>query len=161
MRFRDAVRTARPPVDRAFRAGKQALQRRHRDRVTCTESRRLTGSIALDDALEREPEHADQPRWDYGLGYRPASGPERVVWVEVHKATTHEVDAVLRKLRWLKAWLSSEGGQLQRMTDNAADGDERFVWLASAGVKIRSGTPQMLRLNASGIGRVRRHLSLP
>ena len=161
MGFRSAVRAARPPVNGAYRLGKQALEKRHRGHVTCEDPRRLTGSIFLDRALAQEPRHANASRWDYGLGYRPARGPEQAVWVEVHSATTREVGTVLRKLKWLRDWLNGEAGQLLRMTNNAAARDERFVWIASAGVHIPSGSRQARQLSASGIGRVRGHLSLP
>ena len=161
MRFREAVRDAPPPVNDAYREGKQALERRHRGHVTCQDPRRLTGSIFLDLALAKEPEHANASRWDYGLGYRPATGPEQAVWVEVHSATTREVGTVLRKLKWLQDWLNSEAEQLLRMTNNAAARDQRFVWVASRGVNIPRGSRQARQLNASGIGRVRGCLSLP
>lgn len=161
MGFREAVRDAQPPVDGAYREGKQALEEQHRGRVTCVSPGRLTGSIFLDLALAREPGHANESRWDYGLGYRPPTGPEQAVWIEVHPATTREVGRVLEKLRWLKDWLNGEAEQLLRMTNNATVRDKRFVWMASNGVKIPRGSRQARLLNKNGIGRVRRHLSLP
>ena len=74
MTFKEAVEDAPPPVNGAYREGKQALEHRHRGHVTCTDPRRLTGSIFLDLALAQEPNHANAPRWDYGLGYKPAGG---------------------------------------------------------------------------------------
>ena len=167
MTFREAVEDAPPPVNGAYRAGIQALEpgiqaleRRHRERVTCGDSRRLTGSIDLDKALEREPGYANAARWDYGVGYRPRNGPEQAVWVEVHSATTREVSAVLRKLQGLRDWLNGNAAQLMRMTNASAE-DRRYVWIASASVRIPGNSPQARLLNMSGIGRVRRHLALP
>ena len=160
MTFREAVEDAPPPLNGAYREGIQALEHRHRGRVTCGDSRRLTGSIDLDKALAREPYHAKAPRWDYGVGYRPKNGPEQAVWVAVHSATTKEVSAVLRKLEWLRDWLNGDAEQLRRMTNAAAE-DRRFVWIASANVRIPRNSPQARRLSASGIGKVARHLSLP
>ena len=160
MTFREAVEDTPPPVNGAYRAGIQALERRHRGHVTCEDSRRLTGSIDLDKALEREPGYANAPRWDYGVGYKPRNGREQAVWVEVHSATTKEVSAVLRKLQWLRDWLNGNAEQLMRMTNASAKGC-RYVWIASASVKIPGNSPQARLLNTSGIGKVRRHLSLP
>ncbi len=160
MSFRDAVKDASPPVNGAYREGIQALEHRHRRHVTCGDPRRLSGSVDLDEALAREPEHASAPRWDYGIGYKPENGPEQVMWIGVHSATTREVSAVLRKLRWLRKWLKSDAERLLRMT-NATAKDRRYVWIASAGVRIPENSPQARQLNASGIGKVLRHLSLP
>lgn len=160
MSFEEAVRAAPVPVSGAYCPGKQALENRHRKLVSCEDSRRLTGSINLDLALEREPDHAEAPRWDYGLGYRPVGGREQAVWVEVHSATTKEVSRVLKKLRWLRDWLNAEDGQLKRMTDRT-NSDLRFVWIASAGVHISRNSPQSRQLSQSAIRRVRQTLSLP
>lgn len=56
------------PVNQAYRPGKQALEKRHRSLVTCSDTQRLTGSIDLDATLAQEPDYANQPRWDYGIG---------------------------------------------------------------------------------------------
>lgn len=159
MTFEEAVIAAPHPVNRAYRPGKQALENRHRNRVTCAEPRRLTGSVDLDTALKQVARHAQAPRWDYGLGYRPASGAERVVWVEVHSATTKEVSAVLRKLQWLRDWLNGDAEQLSKLT-NLSCSDVRFVWIASAGVKIPRNSPQARQLSLSAIGKVREQLQL-
>ena len=159
MTFEKAVRNAPHPVNGAYRSGIQTLENRHRDRVSCADSRRLTGSINLDSALAKQPGHADRPRWDYGLGYRPANGREQAIWVEIHSATTNEVSAVLRKLQWLRAWLSADAEHLKQLTD-IADADFRFVWVASAGVRINRNSRQYRQLSQSGI-RLRKSLRLP
>ena len=161
MSFKRAVQAEPPPVNGAYRPGKQALENRHRNLVTCEDTRRLTGSIDLDSALARQPRYASAARWDYGLGYRPpAARREQAVWIEVHSATTGEVSAVLRKLQWLRDWLNDGAGRLKRMTDRA-DSDIRFVWIASNGDHIPRNSPQARRLSKSAIQRPRRRLSLP
>ena len=160
MTFKKAVEAAPPPVNLAYCPGKQALENRHRGLVTCTDSRRLTGSIYLDSALAQEPGYTDKPRWDYSLGYKPQNGREHAVWVEVHSATTKEVSAVLKKLQWLRDWLNSEAEQLRLMTDFAKN-DIRFVWIASSSVKILQNSPQARRLSQSGIRGVKKCLKLP
>ena len=118
MAFRNAFSAARPPLDHEYNVGKRALERRHGILVVCNDPTRLTGSIFLNFALAQFPEHAQAPRWDYGLGYKPqANAEEQAVWIEVHSATTREVGAVLRKLKWLQDWLNSDAVQLKQMTN--------------------------------------------
>ena len=151
MSFKRAVQAEPHPVKGAYRAGKQALENRHRRLVTCKDPRRLTGSINLDSALAGQSDYANAARWDYGLGYRPeAKRREQAIWIEVHPATTSEVDAVLGKLRWLQDWLNVGAGCLKRMTDRA-DSKIRFVWIASAGVNIPQNSPKARLLRESGI----------
>ena len=161
MSFKRAVQAEPPPVNGAYRTGKQALEKRHRRLVDCKDPQRLTGSIDLDSALAGQPGYANAARWDYGLGYRPAAERrEQAVWIEVHSATTKEVAAVLRKLRWLQDWLNAGAGRLKRMTDRA-NSDIRFVWIASAGVNIPRNSRQARQLSQSAIQKPRKRLSLP
>ena len=159
MTFRQGVESAPPPVNSAYRTGKQALENRHRSKVTCADPQRLTGSIYLDSALARQPGYANAPRWDYGLGYRPRNGQEQTVWVEVHPAKTDEVSSVLRKRQWLRDWLNANATLLKQLTDRAAE-DIRFVWIASSGVKIPKNSQQFRQLSRSGV-RLKSRLALP
>ena len=152
------VQAEPPPVNGVYRTGKQALENRRRELVTCKDPRRLTGSINPDSVLARQPDHANATRWDYGLGYRPTrKGREQAIWIEVHSATTGEVSAVLRKLQWLQDWSNNRAGCLKRMTDHA-DSNNRFVWIASVGVNISPNSPQARRLSQSAIRRSRKQL---
>lgn len=110
MNFRQAVLVSPPVIGNAFRPGKQALNS-HSTKVVCADERRITGSIDLDTALQQDQEHAQAPRWDYGLGYRPPNGSrEFAIWAEVHSAFTGEVRAVVRKLGWLKDYVAGQCG---------------------------------------------------
>ena len=161
MTFGQAVKSAPPPVDDAYRNGIQALKKAHRKHVECSDANRLTGSIDLDGALQQVPKYANASRWDYGIGYKPRNGPEQAVWVEVHSANTSEVSVVLKKLQWLRDWLNEDENEQLRQITNAAAEDIRFVWVASHRVNIPKNTPQFRQLNKSGIGKVIRKLSLP
>ena len=161
MSFERAVQAEPPPVNGAYRPGKQALENRHKNLVTCEDPRRLTGSIDLDSALAGQPGYANAARWDYGLGYRPPTEKrEQAVWIEVHSATTGEVSAVLKKLQWLKDWLNAGAGRLRQMTD-LADPGIRFVWIASNGVNIPPNSRQARQLNQKAIPKPMKRLSLP
>ena len=159
MSFKAAVRAAPAPVSSAWRPGKRALANVHRSRIECTDPRRLTGSIALDAALAHEVDHANEPRWDYGLGYRPSRGSERAVWVEVHPAATTNVGEIIDKLHWLRRWLGDEARELESLT--VTDGHSRpFVWIATGGVHIPPNSPQARRLSSQGLGMPRKLLRL-
>lgn len=160
MKFRDAVGQAEHPVNTACKPGKKALERKHRNLVNCEEPQRITGSVNLDAALASLRKYASEPRWDYGLGYIPEDGRECALWVEVHTATTREVSAVLRKLRWLEQWLNSSADDLRKLTDSA-DEKNRFVWIASNGVHIPPNSRQARELNRSAIRKPRKTLNLP
>ena len=160
MSFRAAVRAAPAPVGEAYRDGKRALAGAHRSRVTCADARRLTGSIDLDSALANEGEYASEPRWDYGIGYRPDGAGERALWIEVHPADTSQVRQVVKKLHWLRTWLGDDGRELASLT--VADrGVPPFVWIATRGVHIPRNSRQARLLRQEGLGMPRKALDLP
>ena len=160
MNFKEAVRAAPAPVNRAYRSGKQALSRSYRTRVTCVDPRRLTGSIDLDSTLAGEREHSNEPRWDYGIGYKPTRAAERAIWIEVHSASTKNVGEVIGKLTWLRTWLRDVAPHLKSLTV----ADVRvppFVWIATGGVRIPRNSPQARRLSTEGLSMPRKVLQLP
>lgn len=161
MNFKLAVRNAGGRVDAAYRAGKQALAAAHALQVVCADTKRISGSIDLDSALAALPVHAQSPRWDYGLGYRPPTGKEVAVWVEVHSASTGEVGAVLRKLAWLKSFLKNECHDLWQLTTAACDHREPYVWVASGAVHINKNSRQARQMSAAGISWPKSRLRLP
>jgi ligand-binding sensor domain-containing protein len=88
----------------SLKTGLQALAA-HSTRVKARNGTRVVKSIDLDNALKSS--HPNSPRWDYGISI--TRGPlAHVAWVEVHTATSKEVDSVIRKLRWLHEWLNSK-----------------------------------------------------
>ncbi len=146
MGFKQAV-AATEGLEDAYRPGLNALRSADRHRIDCANTRRLSGSVNLDEALADS--HPNDPRWDYGIGVRQAKGPERVVWAEVHPAATNNVKEVLKKRDWLKRWLAESARRLKGMP---AD----FFWIASGSVAIPRHTPQFRKLAASGIQLTRR-----
>jgi hypothetical protein len=137
--------------------GKRALRRPHRRKIDCGDESRWTGSVALDEALAAQPEHAQEHRWDYGLGFARSQRRERALWVEVHPAETSEVAVVLRKLQWLKTYLQASCPALWRLTLEGGEA-ERFFWVASGRTNIPSTSPQYRRLRAAGLAPPRSHL---
>jgi hypothetical protein len=109
----------------ALRDGLQAVRAKDRQRITCRDGRLLTGSVDVDQTME--PSHPDANRWDYGIGV--TNDTERIVWVEIHPASSLHVEEVIAKLRWLRGWLKSEAPLLHKF---AAE----FVWVASGKVAL-------------------------
>lgn len=122
MTFREAVE-ATAGLAGAFCEGLQAVEPRDRARLDIEDTRRLRGSVYLDQCLPGA-------RWDYGIAYQEASRTI-VYWVEVHGATDAKWADVLAKLDWLKGWLKSEGRLL------APDHfPPRYCWVASGSYRL-------------------------
>lgn len=153
MRFQDAVATV-SDLSGAYCSGLQALRERDRNRIDCNETRRLTGSVNVEDALRGKLPHA--PLWDYGVGWKAKNG-DQSVWVEVHDANSLHVANVIKKAKWLRGWLRENGATLMGMT-RRSDG---YVWIASGRVVFQKNSPQARQLAASGVSFPRERPSLP
>jgi hypothetical protein len=158
--FANAVAAAPQPVAASLQKGKQALSNTHRPQVQCKDEARWTGSIELDEALKKEPDHATASRWDYGLGYKAPDGLESALWVEVHPAETGEVPAVIKKLTWLKGYLPTSCPELWALTRKTPE-KLRFVWVASGRFAILPNSPQMRALRPAGLDPPVRRLLVP
>jgi hypothetical protein len=88
--------------------------------------------------------HPEDPRWDYAIGLHRAREAERVMWVEVHPATSRGAEEVRKKHSWLAHWLKSSAPLLDSMP-------ARFHWVASGKVAIPRNSPHLKRLAAQGI----------
>jgi hypothetical protein len=135
-------------LDGALRKGLQALGPNSK-RVTVAKPRKAVHSIALDELLKSQ--YPNDPRWDYGIGLKE-NEVERIAWVEVHPATSSEVDAALQKRAWLKTWLAQHA-------DHCDKTPATFHWVATdAGVHI--DTARRRRLSAAGLKMPQSHLRL-
>jgi len=150
MHFKEAVR-ATEGLQQAYRSGLRALAKPDRRRIECRRPRDLTGSVHLDEALVHS--HTDDPRWDYAIGKRESQEDDRVVWVEVHPASSRHIRDVFDKLAWLKQWLASSARLLQQMP-------AEYVWVASGRVDLPPNSPQRRRVAAQGIRFVGERLCL-
>jgi hypothetical protein len=150
MKFKDAVIRTKG-LTGAYCPGLQALKKADRNRVECKNTRSLTGSINLDETLKDS--HAHKPRWDYGIGVKVTKRTDRAIWIEVHPASHHHIDEVLKKHRWLKRWLAFSAPLLNQI-------DAEFAWIASGKVSIPVNSPLRRKLNAQGIQFAGEHLRL-
>src|SRR5579885_1606851 len=142
MSFRKAVE-ATGSVAAHYRAGLQALPKRDADCIQCANTKRLTGSVNVDDALKATEPNA--PRWDYGIGHRRGNN-EVAIWVEVHPASSDGIKDMLSKLKWLKGWLHRKAPKLAALTQND------YYWVATdATIAITPASRQAKRLAAAGL----------
>lgn len=174
MRTKVAKKVAASPVSQFLKAvsianldtacigsGLKAIKREHRAAIKPKATRRLTGSVDMDAALSTALPH--DHRWDYGVGLLlPDKKTEIAIWIEVHPATTGEVDRILSKLNWLKARLKQYVA-LGKLTDKAKENNvQPYYWLPTdSGVHIHAHMPQARKLAARGISLPTSVLRLP
>jgi hypothetical protein len=100
------------------------------------------GSVDLDEAMRLA--FPNDPRWDYAIGISQRPDSDRVVWLEVHPASSLHVDEVLNKLRWLKGWRAKDAPELRRLPAH-------FCWVATGTVSFRRGSREEKRIAQEGI----------
>ncbi len=127
---------ATPNLTGMWKRGLQALRPEDKRHIRAADTRAITGSVDVDSALMRLPEHAQANRWDFAIGYQHEDRDEECLyWVELHTANDSQVDVVLAKLRWLLRWLNGDG--------QALDAFERdFVWVSSGSTHYTLNGPQ-------------------
>lgn len=153
MDLRDASEQI-PTLRDSWQPGLQALRAQDRAHIRAGRPQQLRGSIDVDLALRPSQPHAN--RWDFAIGYRHAgSHDDFIYWVEVHTAAEDQIPVVLRKLAWLRGWLSLEGRPLGK--DNF---DRQFIWISSGRTTFTPDSPQSRRLAQSGLKHVGRVLRI-
>jgi len=150
MRFRDAVANSNDVRD-CYRVGLQALTEGDRNRLSCQDTRRISGSLNLDAGVAQLYRNA--ARWDYGIGIKKTESADRAIWVEVHPADAHQVQRIIEKLTWLRGWLRNSAPNLMAITQ----GDSPYIWVASGRVSFQQASPQARKLSLAGIAFPRRH----
>jgi hypothetical protein len=138
MRFKNAVE-ATDDIRDCYEKGMRALGS-NSSKVKPENNRSLNGSVNLDGCVSGE--YPASPRWDYIIGYKDAA-----YFVEVHPASTSNVNEMIAKLNWLKSWLKREGTEINTIKAT----NMPFRWVASKGVGIVKDSPQALRLAKSGL----------
>ena len=150
MRFRQAVEGT-PGLQSTYRRGLQAVRTRDKRKIICRDGANVAGSVNIDAALERELPSG--PRWDYAIGMIGRSNQDRIVWIEVHPASSSDVKVVLAKLDWLTGWLAITATKLRRL-------ENKKVWLATGPVAIPKGSRQARWLASKGLRFPRSHVVL-
>ncbi|MBM4341444.1 MAG: hypothetical protein FJ110_18110 [Deltaproteobacteria bacterium] len=144
MRFQDAVAYTNDVRD-CYQAGLQAVLERDRNRLSCQDTRKISGSLNLDAAVEQL--YPNAARWDYGIGIKRTETRDEAIWVEVHSADANQVPKMIDKLAWLKNWFNDRAPNLRVITKN----DSPYVWVASGRVSFQKNSPQAKKLALAGI----------
>lgn len=143
---------ATPNLAGQWRAGLQALRPEDKPHISPETTRALTGSLDLDTALMAL--HPNANRWDFAIGYQHSNrNGEFIYWVELHTASTSQVDRVLAKLEWLRRWLKTDGATLAAFP-------REFVWISSGVTSFTLNSPQEKRFAALGLRHVGRVLRI-
>jgi hypothetical protein len=136
------VLRAAPTFGEHVEDGKGALKREHRRKVVME----ATCSIDLD--THGPSSGHGEKRWDYVLVNHDTKGHG----VEVHPATTKEVDGMIAKKRWAEGVLAREAERLATVA---------WHWVASGKVDIRKHDRARKRLAEAGIEFPREHIVIP
>lgn len=118
----------------------QAVKNSDRNKVNVTDPRKLQGSLDIDTQVQKK--YPQEPRWDYALSY-----DDKLYFFEVHPASTSEVDAVIKKLIWLKDWLKNKAPEINKLQK----GVHPYVWIQSGRYDILDSGKSGKKLAASGI----------
>ena len=132
------------PIAKCVKNGLQALEGNHSRLIIPQNSRLLKESVFLDQCLP-------DGRWDYLINY-----DDQISAVEVHPASTAEVNRMIEKVKWLKSLLNQ-----MPAVKNSLRKNKEFVWIASGNIKITATSPQARRLASSGIKPPQKNLRLP
>lgn len=135
--FKDAV-TNTPDISKGYKVGLTALGK-YSSKVTVSNTVKVEGSVDIDSTTVAL--YPRENRWDYMIGFNG-----KVIFVEVHSATTSEVDVVLKKLDWLKNWLNSKAPDLVKLR-----APEPYFWVQSKNFQILKHSPQYRRAVQKGI----------
>jgi hypothetical protein len=129
------------------------LRARDRPHVAPEDPRQLKGSADVDLALQGRQPNAH--RWDFAIGCRHSNRTKDCIyWMELHTANDREVNVVLDKLRWLRAWLAGDGKLLNHF-------ERDFIWVSSGPTSFTLGAPQLKQFAQLGLQHKGRVLRIP
>lgn len=128
-----------PSIANCFQTGLKAMGA-HATKIEVENTRLLCGSINIDECLKLK--YPQSNRWDYAICYNKS-----VYFIEVHSGHTGEVNTMLKKLQWLKDWLSSDAQVLKSI----AAKPKAFFWILSKGNHILKGSRQSKLLAQKGL----------
>jgi hypothetical protein len=141
MSFQAAVAST-PQIINCYRSGLHALAPQHRALISVRDTRGLTGSVDLDTCLSQT--RPNENRWDYCFAYK-----NEAFFVEVHPAgNMNDVETVIRKLNWLRAWLVEHAPEIYALKATSRD---PFHWLHTGYSQIVKGSRQYNLAAQNGI----------
>ena len=154
MKFQEAVENT-PNLSGHWKAGLGALRAEDKVhvRIENTSTDHLSGSVDIDKALMRLQPNAN--RWDFAIGYQHENlNEEFIYWVEFHTGSDGQIKKVLAKLEWLKAWLRTDGAELNKFP-------RYFVWAPSGTTSFTKVAPQLKLLASKGLNYTGSNFTIP
>lgn len=130
--FKEAV-TKCKEIAAAFQPGLKALGAES-CYVRAFNPQMIEGSVNIDKCLKTQYPHAS--RWDYAIGY-----DGNAFFVEIQPADTSNVDEMIRKVGWLRKWLSESASDLQSLHKCKV-----FHWIPTGRVRILKGSTQYKKI---------------
>ena len=124
--FKEAITKCKEIAD-AFQPGLKALGAES-CYIKANNPKLIDGSVNIDKCLKSRYPHAS--RWDYAIGYNL-----NAYFVEIHPADTSNVDEMIRKVWWLRKWLSESATDLQLLHKCKV-----FHWIPTGRVRILKGS---------------------
>lgn len=99
----------------------------------------IDGSVDIDSAVKNL--RPGEPRWDYAVGYL-----DEAYFIEVHPADTKNVDEMVKKVTWLKKWLTDVAPDLKKLHKSGT-----YHWIPSGRVKILKNSTQYKKIVANNL----------
>ncbi len=130
---------ATPDISKYYEKGLSALGI-HSKKIEISNTNKCCGSVDLDTCTTYLYPQAS--RWDYIFCYN-----NEVFFIEVHSANTSEVKTVIKKLHWLKQWLSESAPEINKMRAKI----QPFIWIQSNNFRIPKNSSQYLQAIQEGI----------
>jgi hypothetical protein len=132
-----------PNLETAWQPGLQALRAEDKPHIKVENPQNLSGSADIDTALQASEPEAN--RWDFAVGYQHRNRRNEVIyWIETHTGSDNQIKVVLKKLEWLKTWMSRDGNRL-------ANFERDFVWVSSGHTLFTNGSRQVKKLAQKGL----------
>lgn len=129
-----------PDVKGHCKVGLSALKG-NREKVKASDTRKLFSSIDIDSAVKTIC--PNDSRWDYAIEY----GNE-VYFLEVHPGSTSNIVEVLKKLSWLKNWLTTRAPQINALK---ATSKSPYYWTYTNNFNVLKSSRQYRAMLQSGL----------
>lgn len=105
--------------------GLGAFDNNERKKIKVPSTSRLNCSVNLDNAAKSTYSHEN--RWDYALDYAG-----KTFFIEIHPAHTSEIDCMVKKVIFVKRWLSLVAPEMLELP-----GAKEFYWVSSGTTDLR------------------------
>lgn len=112
-----------------FQNGLGALKKAEKIYVKVPDTKLIGGSVALDDAAKEF--YPQSNRWDYAIEYEG-----NTFFIEIHPASTSEIDCVIEKVKFVKEWLRNNCPDILELPYKEV-GARCFYWVSSGGTDLR------------------------